>query len=244
VTGADERRRAELEAALEALRARIAGVCATAERDPAEVTLVAVTKTWPASDVAALARIGVRDVGENRDQEAVPKVAETRELLRVDPQLAPRWHFVGQVQSRKCTSIASYADCVHSLDRTVIATKLANAVAAAGRGVLDVFVQLRLDDDPDRGGVHAAEVEPLADAVAARTELRLRGLMAVAPLGTDPDAAFADLAAASARLRERYPHADAISAGMSADLDAALRHGATHVRVGSALLGRRAPDIG
>ena len=250
----DDQRRSELVTALGAVRGRITEVCASVGRDPRAVTLIAVTKTRPASDVVTLARLGVRDVGENRDQEAAAKVAEVGRLLEPTAP-RPHWHFLGQIQSRKCRSIASYAGTVHSVDRVEIIGRLADAVAARERdrtdrtdrtertAHLDVFVQLSLDGDPSRGGVVATELQPVADAVASRPELRLRGLMAVAPLGADPDAAFAALAVASARLRESHPGADAISAGMSADLDAALRNGATHVRVGTALLGRRPPVI-
>ena len=239
-----ERRRSELVTALGVLRGRIAEACAQAGRDPRTITLIAVTKTYPAADVVTLAQLGLRDVGENRDQEASAKVAQVRDLLVGSELPAPRWHFLGQIQSRKCRSIASYASCVHSLDRVEIAERLADAVAAGERDPLEVFVQLSLDADPARGGVLPAELDRVVAAVQARPQLRLRGLMAVAPLGEDPDAAFARLAEASARLRATVPEADAISAGMSGDLEAALRHGATHVRVGSALLGRRAPLIG
>ncbi|MDT4912280.1 MAG: dependent protein [Pseudonocardiales bacterium] len=237
-----ERRQAELVTALGALRARIADACSAAGRDPRSVRLVAVTKTYPASDVANLVRIGVEDVGESRDQEARAKAADTAALLAGAP--LPTWHFVGRLQSRKCRSVASYAGAVHSLDRAELASKLADGVTAAGRPPLDVFVQISLDGDPDRGGVRAAGVAEVAAATAEHPQLRLRGVMAVAPLGADPDAAFAQLAEVSLALREDHPSADAISAGMSEDFEAAIRHGSTHVRVGSALLGRRSPVFG
>lgn len=241
---AGEQRRTELLTALAAVRGRIADACGPLGRDPREITLIAVTKTHPATDVVALSQLGVHDIGENRDQEAVAKVAGVAGLLPPADAAALRWHFLGRVQSRKCRSVASYAACVHSVDRVEIAERLAAAVAERGRERLDVFVQLSLDGDPDRGGVVAGDLGRLADAVAGRPELRLRGLMAVAPLGADPDAAFATLAERSGQLRRDHPGASAISAGMSGDLEPALRHGATHVRVGSALLGRREPDIG
>jgi pyridoxal phosphate enzyme (YggS family) len=233
----DERRRAELVTALGAVRARLVAACNAANRDPRTVTLVAVTKTYPASDVAILARIGVTDVGESRDQEAAAKVVETAALLTdVAP---PRWHFVGRLQSRKCRSVASYAAAVHSVDRVSLAGKLADGAAAAGRPGLDVFIQVSLDGDPDRGGVVVEGVAEVAAAVAARPELRLRGVMAVPPLGADPDLEFARLAEVSLAVRREHPDADAISAGMSDDLEVAVKHGSTHVRVGTALLGRR-----
>jgi PLP dependent protein len=233
----DERRRAELVTALGGVRSRIAAAADAAGRDPRSITLVAVTKTYPATDVAALVRIGVQDVGESRDQEASAKVAETAGLL--GDMAAPTWHFVGRLQSRKCKSVTSYAGAVHSLDRVELVDRLADGVTAAGRPRLDVFVQVSLDDDPDRGGVAADQLAELADGVAGRPELRLRGLMAVPPLGSDPDTEFARLAELSRALREQHPEADAISAGMSEDLELAVKHGSTHVRVGSALLGRR-----
>lgn len=231
-------RRAELVTALGAVRARIADACETAGRDPRSVTLVAVTKTYPAEDVATLIRLGVTDVGESRDQEAAAKVVATAELLHGDAP-APHWHFVGRLQSRKCRSVASYASAVHSLDREVLVGRLADGVEAAGRPPLDVFVQVSLDGDSERGGVRPSELLDLAGTVVARPQLRLRGVMAVPPLDSDVDAQFARLADLSAGLRGRFPDADAISAGMSHDLEAAVRHGSTHVRVGTALLGRR-----
>jgi hypothetical protein len=233
----DERRRAGLVTALGAVRSRIALACEPVGRDPRAITLVAVTKTYPAADVASLVRIGIQDVGESRDQEASAKVADTAALLAGNP--LPTWHFVGRLQSRKCRSVASYAGVVHSLDRAELVDRLADGVTAADRAGLEVFIQVSLDGDPDRGGVPIDAVPQLAAVVAARPELRLRGVMAVPPLGSDPDREFARLEEVSLALRERHPAADRISAGMSDDLEAAVRHGSTHVRVGSALLGRR-----
>jgi PLP dependent protein len=246
MTAPDDSRRAELVRSLGAVRSRIADACVAAGRDPRSVTLVAVTKTYPATDVATLVELGVGDIGESRDQEAVAKVAATARALsgRPVPAGLPRWHFVGTLQRRKTRSVASYAHTVHSLDRAVLVPLLADAVDAAGRPPLEVFVQLSIDGDPERGGVVAAEVAALADAVAARPQLRLRGLMAIAPMTASPDDAFRVLADAAARLRADHPEANSVSAGMSGDLEAALRHGATHVRVGTALLGRRTTSFG
>jgi uncharacterized pyridoxal phosphate-containing UPF0001 family protein len=133
---------------------------------------------------------------------------------------------------------------VHSLDRSELATKLADAVQQAERSPLQVFLQVSLDGDPARGGVSPGELAALAAVVAAREQLSLRGVMAVAPLGAEPSAAFERLASLSRTLRAEHPHADAISAGMSEDFEQAVRHGATHLRVGSALLGRRSPTFG
>jgi pyridoxal phosphate enzyme (YggS family) len=226
----------ELAANLTVVRDRIAAAAAAAGRDPAEITLVAVTKTWPAADVRLLAQLGVSDVGENRDQEAAPKHAECADLRL-------RWHFVGQVQRNKAASVAAYADVVHSVDRTVLVDTLDLHARRLGRG-LTALVQVALDDSTGRGGVAAEEVAAVADAVAASSSLTLGGVMAVAPLGADPDAAFARLAAVAADLRRAHPEATVVSAGMSGDLDAAIRHGATHLRIGTALLGHRSPTFG
>jgi hypothetical protein len=242
----DPDRRAELVAGLAGVRGRLADASADVGRDPHAITLVAVTKGFPASDVASLATLGVTDIGENRDQEARAKVAELADrpdLSEFTALTALRWHFVGRLQTNKCRSIARYADVVHSVDRIEVATALAAGAQRAERH-LDVFIQVSLDDDPTRGGVPTAELALLADHVATQDALRLLGLMAVAPLGADPDEAFARLAGIAERLRADHPDATAISAGMSADLESAIRNGATHVRVGSALLGRRTPTFG
>jgi len=237
----DPDRRAELVAALAAVRGRLADACAEMGRDPHAIALVAVTKGFPASDVASLATLGVTEIGENRDQDARAKLAE---LAASSWQLPPlTWHFVGRLQTNKCRSIARYAHVVHSVDRPEVAVALASAAQRAGRH-LDVCAQVSLDDDPSRGGVVAGELSRLADQIAGQETLRLCGVMAIAPLGADPDAAFARLAAIAAQLRTEHPQATAISAGMSADLEAAIRHGATHLRVGSALLGRRTATFG
>lgn len=224
-------RTAELRASLTALRDRIARAADAAGRDPAELTLIAITKTFPAQDAARLADLSVTDFGENRAAEAADKAAEL-------PQL--RWHFVGQVQRNKARSIAGFADWVHSVDRVPLVTALQNAASQHGRS-LDVLLQVSLADDTadGRGGVPPAGLEELAAATEAADALRLRGLMAVAPLGVDPAAAFARLAGIAADFTAKRPAADVLSAGMSADLEAAVRFGATHLRIGTALLGGR-----
>lgn len=236
----DERRRAELVTALGAVRARIADACAVAGRDPRELTLVAITKTFPATDVAALAMIGVTDVGENKDQEARAKVKE----LAGHPELSLRWHLVGRVQTNKANSVVSYAHAVHSVDRPKLVHALADAVARARPEPLEVFLQVSMDGDPDRGGVAIDRLPELADLVAGCPELVLRGVMTVLPLDVAPDDGYARLAELSGRLRADHPQAVAISAGMSGDLEAAVRNGSTHVRVGTALLGRREQVLG
>jgi hypothetical protein len=231
----DAARRAEIAARLELIRERIAVACGSAGREATAITLVAVTKTYPAADVAHLAALGVRDIGENRDQEAAPKAAEVAAA-----GIEVRWHQVGQLQRNKVRSVAGYASAVHSVDRLRLVDALGAARAATGRPPLDVFVQLSIDGDTTRGGAPAADVPEIAAAVAAQPALTLVGLMAIAPLDMPPAQAFDLLAAKSARLVAQYPHATSISAGMSGDLEPAIERGATHVRVGSALLGMRA----
>jgi pyridoxal phosphate enzyme (YggS family) len=233
VPDAAERRRAEVAAGLARVRSRIEAACQDAGRDPAAITLVVVTKTYPASDVALLARLGVEDIGENRDQEAAAKHAASADL-------GVRWHFIGQLQSNKARSVAGYADLVHSVDRTSLVAALDRAAARHGR-VLDCLLQVSLDGDPSRGGVPITELPGLAERAAAADNLRLRGVMAVAPLGADPLRAFGALPELLGTVREHAPQATVISAGMSGDLEAAVTSGATHLRVGSAILGSRAP---
>ncbi|MGA8116584.1 MAG: YggS family pyridoxal phosphate-dependent enzyme [Actinocatenispora sp.] len=227
-------RRDELAANLAAVQARIAAACSSAGRSADEVTLIAVTKTFPASDVRILADLGQLDVGENRDAEAASKAADLA-AAGIDV----RWHFIGQLQRNKCRSVVGYADLVHSVDRTRLVTALARVVPGP-EARQDVLIQVSLDDDEDRGGVPVGRLEELVSSVLEQEVLRLRGLMAVAPLGVDPDRAFGTLAERAAWLRSVVPDAGIVSAGMTADLEQAIAHGATHVRVGGGLLGRRA----
>ena len=232
-------RQDEIATGLRTVRARIEAACVAVGRDPDLVTLVAVTKTFPATDIRLLAALGVTDVGENRDQEAGAKHAECADLPL-------RWHFVGQLQRNKVRSVASYADVVHSVDRLSLVTALSTAAHDAGREIT-ALVQVNLDEDgggDGRGGVPPDLAPDLADAVDLAAGLRLGGVMAVAPLGGDVDAAFARLARAGERIRDQHPDATIVSAGMSGDLEQAIRHGATHVRIGTALLGHRPPPVG
>ena len=226
-----DRRKGELAANLESVRRRIENACAAAGRNPTEITMIAVTKTFPASDVRMLAELGVADIGENRDQEAAPKAAACADLRLT-------WHFVGQLQTNKTRSVASYANVVHSADRPRLVTALSAAAVRAGR-VLRCLVQVALDDDPARGGARLADVPSLAALIAEADGLELGGVMAVAPLGADPAPAFELLADVAAAVRADHPAATVISAGMSGDLEQAIACGATHVRVGTALLGGR-----
>lgn len=235
----DDARQHELATRLAAVRERVDAACRGAGRDPAAVTLVVVTKTHPADDVVRLAGLGVRDVGESRDQEAAAKVAAVRAALGAGAA-APTWHFIGRLQTNKARSVAGYAELVHSVDRPGLVAALGAGARAAGREV-GCLVQVSLDGDPARGGVLPEAVPELADRIAAEAGLRLRGIMAVAPMGIDPHAAFAPLPGLRDRLLTRHAGADVVSAGMSGDLEAALRRGATHLRVGTAILGARPP---
>jgi pyridoxal phosphate enzyme (YggS family) len=235
-SGGPDARASEIRRNLAAVRARIGAACAGAGRDPGGVTLIAVTKFFPAADAVHLYRAGVRDFGENRDQEAAPKIAELRGRLA-----GARWHFIGQLQTNKVRSVVSYADVIQSVDRFKLVAALDEAAGRAGREPL-CLVQVNLDPDAaGRGGAEPGEVERIADAVAGSAALRLGGLMAVAPLGADPAAAFERLAEIAAEVRGAHAEAVSLSAGMSGDLEAAVAAGATHVRIGSALLGARPP---
>lgn len=234
MTAYDEARRAEIAANLERVEARIAAACARAGRRRDDLTLIAITKTFPASDVGHLAALGLREVGENRAADAAEKARACAEA----GVAGLVWHFVGQVQTNKAALVASCSDVVHSVDRARLVTALDKGAAKAGRR-LACLVEVDLSGEPGRGGAAPADVPAVADAVAAAEHLDLRGVMTVAPLGHDAGEAFARLAAISADLRRDHPEADLVSAGMSADLEAAIEHGATHLRVGTALLGSR-----
>ncbi|MFJ9857139.1 YggS family pyridoxal phosphate-dependent enzyme [Streptomyces albogriseolus] len=236
-------RKEELAANLARVEERIAAACDAAGRGRDEVTLIVVTKTWPASDVRVLSGLGVRHVAENRDQDAAPKAAACMDLPLV-------WHFVGQLQTNKVRSVVGYADVVQSVDRARLVSALSKEAVRAGREV-GCLVQVAFDAGADgrgeRGGVAPSGVAELADLVAGAEGLRLDGLMTVAPLTGEyagrQQAAFERLMDLSTDLRRTHPTANMVSAGMSADLEQAVAAGATHVRVGSAVLGVR-PRLG
>jgi PLP dependent protein len=239
-TSEDGARREELAAGLARVEERIAGACDAAGRERSDVTLVVVTKTHPVRDVRLLAGLGVRHVAENRDQEAAEKAAACADL-------SLNWHFVGQLQTNKVRSVVSYADYVHSVDRPRLVTALSAAVLRRERGPLSCLIQVALEKEGDqggaRGGVAPDGVAELAGAIAAAPGLRLAGLMMVAPLAGAhagrPGVAFERLVEISRDLRRTDPAANMVSAGMSGDLEQAIGAGATHVRVGSAVLGVR-----
>ena len=236
--GQDPARRAELADRLHRVRERIGAACAAAGREPAELTLIAITKTRPASDVRLLYELGQRDFGENRDQEAAPKAAQCADLPIT-------WHFVGQLQTNKAPSVVGYADVVQSVDRLRLVRALGTAARRQER-VLTCLIQVSLAgtaDDPGRGGAPLGQVPALAEGLAAEEGLVLGGIMAVAPLGVPAAHAFAGLAPASAAVRAVRPSATIISAGMSGDLEEAVAAAATHLRIGTALLGDRRPPV-
>ncbi|MGN6253092.1 MAG: YggS family pyridoxal phosphate-dependent enzyme [Marmoricola sp.] len=227
-------RRQELAANLAAVRERIARATDAAGRTD-EVGLVVVTKFFPETDVRLLADLGVTDVGENRHQEGGAKAAACADL-------GLRWHFIGGLQSNKAAAVAHWADVVQSVDRAKLLAGLSRGAQERAAGQeLEVLVQVALDPPgaSGRSGAEPADVAALADAVEQAPGLRLGGVMGVAPLGADPLPAFEELARIGARLRSTHPRATTVSAGMSGDLEAAISSGATHVRVGSAILGKR-----
>ncbi|MFE0732796.1 YggS family pyridoxal phosphate-dependent enzyme [Streptomyces antibioticus] len=236
-------RKDELATNLAKVEERIARACEAAGRPRDEVTLIVVTKTYPASDVRILADLGVRHVAENKDQDAAPKAAECSEL-------SLQWHFVGQLQTNKVRSVVGYADFVQSVDRSRLVTALSKEAVRAGREI-GCLVQVALDAGDEargeRGGVAPGGIAELADRVAGAPGLRLAGLMTVAPLTGEyagrQRAAFERLMDLSTDLRRAHPAANMVSAGMSADLEEAVAAGATHVRVGTAVLGVR-PRLG
>ena len=226
-------RKQELQNNLRDVEQDISVACEMANRNRDEITLIAVTKTWPASDVDTLAQLGVTDVGENRDQEAKPK----HDLVAASNLI---WHAIGQLQTNKAKSVAAWADVVHSVDRPELVAALGKAVTNRDKP-LGVLIQLNLDPTPsdNRGGVGQSGLRSLAESVASCPGLELRGLMGVAPLAGDEDRAFANLQESADQIRSMVPTAIWISAGMSGDFPVALKYGATHLRIGSSILGNR-----
>ncbi|QYM76390.1 YggS family pyridoxal phosphate-dependent enzyme [Leucobacter luti] len=212
---------------LAAVRGGVADACRSAGRASEDVTLIVVTKFHPAELVAALAALGVRDVGENRHQEAQDK---SQALAGLDLN----WHFIGQLQTKKARQAARYAHAIHSIDRE----RLVDALTDLERPV-EAFLQINLTDDPGRGGVAPADLESLVERTLTNPSLKLRGVMAVAPLDEPPASAFERLAGYSQRVRAIAPEASAISAGMTHDYVEAIAAGATHLRIGSAITGNR-----
>ena len=230
-------RLSDIQSNLEIIQSKINKACSAAGRDISEITLIAVTKTYPASDVDLLKQLGIENVGENRDQEASSKKSEVKNQFN--------WHFIGQLQSNKAKSVVNYADLIHSVDRWSLAKEIQKSAQGINK-VQPVLIQVDLDQsgpDPTRGGIWPAELSELAAAISQASHLELKGLMSVAPLGEKPELAFARLKEIRVGFLKEHPQAQILSAGMSDDLEAAILHGATHLRIGSALLGER-PKIG
>lgn len=235
---------------------RIDVAAVAAGRDPKDVTLIVVSKFHPAQLVLDLIDLGARDFGENKDQEAGPKWVEVAGVLAQEGKpIEHRWHFVGQLQSNKVKSVLRYASAIHSLDRDSLLAALAKETAklqeartAAGEAPLtpiDAFIELNLTDDMGRGGIVPANVEEFAQRVLEVPGINLKGVMGVASLNSpsDPSIAERDFAAiqqASFAVRALSPEAKFISAGMSGDFETALKFGATHLRIGTAITGERA----
>jgi pyridoxal phosphate enzyme (YggS family) len=220
-------RMSALEERLRAVQAGVAEAAATAGRDPADVTTIVVTKFQPVSMIRELAALGVRDLGENRHQEAQAKAAELADLDL-------RWHFVGQLQSKKARQVRAYATAIHSVDRESLVDALRSDEAS-----VDCFVQVNLTDDPGRGGVDPTGLDSLVEKVLGAPGLSLLGLMAVAPLGEPARPAFARVREMSDRVRQLAPDARFLSMGMSHDYREAIMEGATHLRIGTAITGNR-----
>jgi PLP dependent protein len=230
-------RLSDIQGNLEVIQSRIKNACSAAGRDVSEITLIAVTKTYPASDVDLLKQLGIENVGENRDQEASSKKSEVKNQFN--------WHFIGQLQSNKAKSVVNYADLIHSVDRWSLAKEIQKSAQGIDK-VQPVLIQVDLDQsgpDPTRGGIWPAQLNELVASINQASHLELKGLMSVAPLGEKPELAFARLNDIRVGFLKENPEAQILSAGMSDDLEAAILHGATHLRIGSALLGER-PKIG
>lgn len=227
-------RRSELAANLESVRLQISATARSAGRDPSEITLIGVTKNFPASDAVLLAELGLSDLGENRAQEAQRKAEEF--ALMSDRKV--NWHFIGQLQRNKVRMVVSFADVIHSIDRLALVETLRIEIERSGRSPM-VLIQINLDPGATgRGGVSATELLPLADAIV-ESGISLAGVMAVAPVGENPGMAFSRLSALHQKLLEDHPTAVWRSAGMSGDFNEAIESGATHLRLGASILGSR-----
>lgn len=237
-------RRDELIANLASVEQRIVSACASAGRSREEITLIVITKTYPSSDVELLAELGVTDVGENRHPESGDKHDEVMRSLKW-PDL--RWHFVGGLQTNKANAVTRYADVIHSVDRLKLVAVLERGAANAGRMVTCLvqvgLSQIDVSQGAGRSGAAAADALTIAEAIEGSEHLTLGGVMAVAPLGADPQAAFDELHEVATAVSQRFPRATTISAGMSDDLEQAIKAGATHLRIGRSVLGER-PFLG
>ena len=234
----------DLSDALAKVRTRLARAADAAGRDVADIELLPVTKFFPVSDILLLHRLGCLAVGESRDQEAAQKAAEISAIPGCD---SLRWHMVGTIQRNKARSVARWAYAAHSVDNAKVITALDRAAAEAlDEGLradpLRVYLQISLDGDEGRGGVDVTatgRIDQLCAAVDEASALQFVGLMAIPPRGADAGAAFARLQQERQRVQAGYRQRLELSAGMSGDLEAAVEHGSTCVRVGTALMGPR-----
>lgn len=224
-------RKDEIHSNLELVKAKISTAAQAAGRSPSEITLIAVTKTFPVSDLEILYELGVRNFGENRDQEAAPKVG----VLPADIT----WHFQGGIQSNKLKSISNWASVIHSVDKLKYAQMISQFSVGKTK---EIFIQVSLDTLPQsREGVDPADLMQLAEQIMSLPNLEVKGLMAVAPLDQPTEQAFVRLQQIQQKFIQLYPAASSLSSGMSGDYELAISLGATHVRIGSSILGNRSP---
>ena len=218
-------RQTEIAERLLDVQERIAVAAKKAQREPADITLIAVTKSFPISDIKILSQLGVKEFGENRDGDAAPKAAA----------VPGKWHFQGQIQSNKLKSICLWAHVIHSLDEL----RHFEIIERFAAHPLEIFLQVNLDGVAERGGAAIESLYPLASIIQAHAVHRLAGLMAVAPLGIDPEIAFGNLHEIQRDFLRDFPSAKSLSAGMSQDFEIAISQGATHLRIGSQIMGSR-----
>jgi pyridoxal phosphate enzyme (YggS family) len=225
----EQKRIDDISQALSQVEERIVRACRSAGRIRDDVTLIAVTKTYPASDVQILQGLGINNFGENRDAEGVEKSS----LIKA------HWHYQGEVQSKKIGSISRWAETVHSLDDLSHIAKFDRALAALGDRSLQVFVQVSLDGNPTRSGLQPSDLMQACQAVTTSKHLHLMGVMAVPPVESDPEESFSQVALIAEGVTRNFPEAKYLSAGMSGDFEVAIAYGATHIRIGSQILGPR-----
>ena len=219
----------EIKSNLDNVGAKIAAAAIKSHRSPDEITLIVVTKTFPLSDLEILYSLGVREFGENRDQEASSKVGQLPSDIN--------WHFQGQIQSNKLKSIANWAGCIHSVDQIKYAQIISEH---SGGQPKPIFIQVSLDQPPEsRGGVDPAKLIELANQITKLPGVALQGLMAVAPTDSPTESAFANLAKIHGDFLLTFSNAKSLSSGMSGDYEMAISYGATHLRIGSSILGNR-----
>lgn len=235
----DQERVAEISLALLQVEERINKACRLAARSRNDLTLIAVTKTYPISDVQILQGLGIKDFGENRDGEGIEKSSATKESVKTHFLANTYWHYQGEIQSKKIGSISRWADTVHSLDDLSHIDKFDRALKLLGEKSLEVFIQVSLDGNPNRSGLKASAVLEACEVVANSSHLNLMGVMTVPPVESDSEKSFAEIAEIAAKVRNAFPEARYLSAGMSGDFEVAIAYGATHIRIGSQILGSR-----